>query len=88
MCFTGNDGSQNTFVYQSKLDTFELKKDKGTGYVLSWKSMGVCNSKLKSLYTAFLHTIKLSDENKFDKDPLVLEQNNYLSKIGNFKFKN
>ena len=39
MYFTSNDGSQNTFVYQSILDTLELKKDKGTDYSLSWKSI-------------------------------------------------
>ena len=60
MYFANNDGSQNTFVYQPTLDTLELKKDKGIDYVLSWKSNGVYNSKLKLLYTAFLHTIKLS----------------------------
>ena len=97
---TSNDGSQNTFVYQPTLDTLELKKDKGSDYVLSWKSKGVFNSKLKPLYTAFLHSIKLSEYKtgiKFDKDPLAVEQNNYLSKIvnvfqripsNNFKFKN
>ena len=37
MYFTSNDGSQNTFVNQTTLDTPELKKDKGTDYVLSWK---------------------------------------------------
>ena len=36
--FTSNDESQNTFVYQPTLDTLELKKDKGTDYILSWKS--------------------------------------------------
>ena len=38
------------------------------------------------LYTAFLHSIKLSGyriEIKFDKDPLALEQSNYLTKIVN-----
>ena len=55
--FASTDGSQNTFVYQPTLDTSELKKDKGTDYVLSWKSKGVFNSKLKPLYTAFLHNI-------------------------------
>ena len=35
MYFTVNDGSQNTFVYQPTLDTLELKKDEGTGYVIS-----------------------------------------------------
>ena len=28
MCFTSNDGSQNTFFYQPTLDTLELKKIK------------------------------------------------------------
>ena len=84
--FTSNDGSPNTFVYQLTLDTLELKKDKGTDYVLSWKSKGVFNSKLKSLYTAFLNSIKLSEYRigiKFDIDPLVVEQKNYLTKIVN-----
>ena len=58
---TSNNGSQNTFVYQPTLDTLELKKNKGTDYVGSWKSKGVFNSKLKPLYTAFLHSIRLSE---------------------------
>ena len=48
----------------------------GTDYAFSWKSKGIYNSKFKSLYTAFLHTIKLSGyrmEIKFDKDPLAVE---------------
>ena len=53
MHFTGNDRSQNAFVYQPTLDKLKLKKYKGTDYALSWKSNGVCNSKLKPLYTAF-----------------------------------
>ena len=60
MYFTSNDGSPNTFVYQPILDTWELKKDTGTDYILSWKSKALYNSKLKSLYTAFLHSTKLS----------------------------
>ena len=55
------DGSQNTFVYQPTLDTLELKKGKSTEYVLSCTSKGVYNSKLKSLYTAFFHSIKPSE---------------------------
>ena len=84
--FTSNDGSQNTFIYQPTLDALELKKDKGTDYVLSCKSKGVYNSKLKPLYTAFLHSIKLSEYRigiEFDKDPFAVEQNNYLTKIVN-----
>ena len=74
------------FVYQPTPDALELKKDKVTDYVLSWKSKGVDNSKPKPLYTAFLHSIKLSENRtgiKFDKDPLTVEQNNYLTKILN-----
>ena len=61
ICFASNDGSQNRFVYQAGLDTFELKKDKGSNYVLSWKAKEVFNFKLKTLYTAFLDSIKLSN---------------------------
>ena len=60
MYFTSNEGSQNTFVYKPTLDTLELKKDKGTDYVIRWKSNGVYNSTLKPLYTVFLHSIKPS----------------------------
>ena len=72
---TSNNGSQNTFVYQPTLDTLELKKGKGTDYVLSWKSKGVFNSKVKSLYTAFLRSIKISEYRmeKIDKDTLAIE---------------
>ena len=55
-------------------------------YVLSSKSNGVYNSKLKPLFTSFLHSIKPSGykmEIKFDKDLLGVEQNNYLTKIEN-----
>ena len=48
------------------------------------KSKGVYNSKVKSLYTAFSHSIKRSEYRigmKFDKDHLAVEQNNYLTKI-------
>ena len=66
------------FVYQPTLDTLELKKGKGTDYVLRWKSKGVYTSKLKPLYTAFFHSIKLSGYRmgiKFDKGSLAVEQN-------------
>ena len=70
------------------LDTLESKsKGKCTDYVLSWKSKRVFNSKLKPLCTAFSNSIKLSKYRtgiKFDKEPLAIEQNNYLTKIANF----
>ena len=81
-----NDGFQKIIVYQPTFDTLELKKDISIDYVLSWKSKGVYSSKLKPLYIAFLHSIKLSGYNvwiNFDKDPLAVEQNNYLTKIVN-----
>ena len=58
MYSTSDDGSQNMIVYQPTLHTLELKKEKAIDYVVSWKSRGVYTSKLKSLYTAFLHSIK------------------------------
>ena len=44
------------------------------------------NSKLKPLYTTFLKSIKLCEYRigiKFNKDPLAVEQSNYLTKIVN-----
>ena len=79
MYFTSNDGFQNIFFYQPILHTLEIKK--GTDYVLSWISKRIYNSKLKSLYPAFLHSIKFSAYRfgiKFDKDPLAVEQNAWL----------
>ena len=86
MFYTSNNGSQSSLVYQPPLDNLELKKDKGTDYVLRRKSKGVYNSKLKPLYIAVLHSIKLSEyrmEIKYDKYPLPVERNNYLSMIVN-----
>ena len=62
-------------VYQPSLDTSELKKDKSTEYLLSGKSKVVFNSKLKPLYTAFLHSITLSEYRmgiNFDKEPSAI----------------
>ena len=72
------------FVYQPTIDTLELKKNKGTDYVFSWKSTGLYTSKLKPLYTAFLHSIRFPEYRmgiKFDKDPLAVERNSYGTKI-------
>ena len=43
---TSNDGLQNMFVYQSTLDTLELRKGADNDYVISWKSKEIFNSKL------------------------------------------
>ena len=53
-----------------------------TEYIILKKT--VYSSKLKPLYTAFLHGIKRFEyriEVKFNKDPLAVEQNKYLNKI-------
>ena len=65
------------------LDDLELKKEKGTDYIRSWKSKGVFNSEFYPLYTGFLINIKLSEYRigtKFDKKSLAVKQNNYLTK--------
>ena len=36
----------------------ELKTDKGTEYIIGWKSKGVCNSKLIALHGALLPRVK------------------------------
>ena len=56
--FFDDDGFQNMFVYQPIFNTFDLKKDKGTEYVIGWESKGVQASKLIPSYIAFLHKIK------------------------------
>ena len=53
------------------------KKGQGTDYILSRKSKGVYTSKLKSMYTDILHSIKLSGwrmKIKFEKDSLAVEK--------------
>ena len=55
----GDDGFQSMFFYQPTLNTVQLKEDKSTDHVVSWKSKGVCTFKLIPLYTVFLHSLKL-----------------------------
>ena len=54
--------------------------------MINWKSKAVFSSKPIPLYTAFFHSITLSGYRigtKFDKDPLAVEKNKYLSKTEN-----
>ena len=63
-----------------------LKKDMGTEYVISWKSREVYNSKLTTLHGAFLPNIKYFGSKigiQFNNTPLVVEQNNYMTKTVN-----
>ena len=72
------------FFYQIALDVLELKIDKSTDYILTWKSNGVYNSKRKPLCTTT--SIKLSKYTMgiwFDKDHLGVKLNSYLNKNRN-----
>ena len=46
------------FINQPTFNTSELQLDKGTEYVIVWKSKGLYASKFIPLYTASLHIIK------------------------------
>ena len=54
-----DDGYQDKAVYQPRLRALELK-DRDTNYFLVGYQKGQYTSKLKPLYTAFLHSVKLS----------------------------
>ena len=73
--------------YQPKLDTLELKKRQRYWLYFLLEIKQIYHSNLNPLYTAFLHSIKCSEHRirmKFGKDPLAVEQSNYLNKIVNF----
>ena len=68
------------FLYQPKFSALQLRKDKGIDYVLSWKP------KVFFCYILFFiwhKTNRYKTGIKFDKDPLVVERNNYTAKIVN-----
>ena len=83
MYFTGNDGLQNIFDCQPTFSTLQSQKNKGTDYILSWKSRGLYSFTLFPHCTHFLHSIKFFGDKigiKVDKDHLVVEQNNCTTK--------
>ena len=49
---------KNVFAHQPTFKVLELKNDKGTEYIISWKSNRWYNSKLKTLHGAFLSNAK------------------------------
>ena len=53
MYFTRNDGSQSMFVYQLTFNVLELKNDKCTKYIVSWKPKGPYASKRIVLHGDF-----------------------------------
>ena len=57
--FFDDDGFQNMFVYQPIFNTFDLKKDKGTEYVIGWESKGslVGNQKGHKLLNSYHHIL-------------------------------
>ena len=84
--FTIVDGSQNMFVYQPTFNVLDLKNDKRTEYIISWKSKRIYDSKLIVLIGALLPNVKYfrnKIEIQFNSTPLVIEQNNYATKTVN-----
>ena len=59
--FFSDDGFQNMFVYQPTFNMLELREDKGTVYVIGWKSKGVYISKLILFHATFLLNINVLD---------------------------
>ena len=59
---------------------------KDTEYVIGWKSKGVYNSKFIELHGAFLPNVENFGNEigaHFNSTPLVIQQNNYPTKIVN-----
>ena len=70
------------FLYQPTFNTLELQKDKGTDYVIDWKSQVLFESKLLPLTRAFLTNMKYTGYKigtEFTNTPLVVEQSNYAT---------
>ena len=82
-----NDHNLKIYLFISQyLIHYSQKESKSTDYILRYISKGLCTSKLNSLNNAFLYRIKLFRYKmgiKFDKDPLVVEQKYYFTKIVN-----
>ena len=74
------------FVYQPTLETLKIKYEKISENVTIWKSKGVYNSNLKPLHGALLPQLKYAEKKisvNLNKSPLVVEKNNYSTKIVN-----
>ena len=76
--FFGNDGSQNTFVYQPTLYMLDVK-DNGTDHHLIWKSKEICTSKLNYTTSILLsciawNVLDIMWKIEFDRDFLAGEQ--------------
>ena len=69
------------FVYQPTLNTLQIKYEKTTGNVISWKSKGVYTTHLKSLHGVFFASIKIWYKKKQPKFSLVVEEKNYSTEI-------
>ena len=84
--FFGDDGSKNISVYQPPLNRLEWKIDKSTDYVIGCRSKGVYNSKLLALQeviSPIINYFTRKIEIQFNNTSLVVEQNNYATKIVN-----
>ena len=82
----GDDGSQSMFVYQSTFSTLQLQKERALIKFLVAHQKVCIILLIFSNILIFLYSIKFFGykiEIKFDKDPLVVEQNKYATKIVN-----
>ena len=81
-----NDDSQNMFIYQPTLDTWQRKYKKTSENIISCKSKGVYTSNLKPLHGSFLPKLEYFAKKvcvNLDNFLLIIEQNNYSTKIRN-----
>ena len=72
------------FVYQPTLSTLQIKYKKTSENVVSWKSKGVYTMNVRLLHGAFLPQLRYDAGNicvNLANSPLVVEQNNYSTKI-------
>lgn len=69
------------FVCQPTFSTLDLKDDKGTDYIIAWKSKELFKFRLRLLYNAFLPNIKpfgWKIRMQFNNTVLVIEQDAYI----------
>ena len=72
------------FVYQAAFSTLTLKEDKGSEYVIAWKSKGLFKTELYPLHYASLPNLKhlgYKIGTQLNTTPLVRDKNKYVTKF-------
>ena len=65
------------FVYQPTFSTLAFKEDKGSEYVIAWKSKGLFKTEFYLLHNAFLPKVKCFEHKtgiQFNNTPLVIDR--------------